>query len=126
MSKYELYVGNIGNVWDGDDSKEATHLFDQYSYRSKLGIGRAGGEAVILFEDGDIKQEHEPREETMTNVTYISLEPHDVTNEHDDVTGACIEIKQVGDTVKVTAYCGDKKVAEKHLALIEESSDERY
>ena len=28
MSKYELYVGNIGNVWDGDDSKEATHLFD--------------------------------------------------------------------------------------------------
>ena len=60
----------------------------------------------------------------MTNVTYISLEPNDVTNEHDDVTGACIEIKQVGDTVKVTAYCGDKKVAEKHLALIEESIEE--
>tara|TARA_B100000519_G_scaffold200650_1_gene214304 strand:- start:207 stop:380 length:174 start_codon:yes stop_codon:yes gene_type:complete len=53
----------------------------------------------------------------MSNVTYISLEPQDVTNEHEDVTGACIEIKQVGDTVEIVAFCGDRKVAEGHLSL---------
>lgn len=58
MSKYELIVGNIGKVYDGDDRVEADRLFALYVDQSKSGVGRAGGEDVVLFEDDEIIREY--------------------------------------------------------------------
>ena len=61
-TKYQLYVDNIGKVWEGNDPKEATSTFDHYKQRSLSGFSRAGGEAITLFEDGDISQEYIPED----------------------------------------------------------------
>lgn len=58
MDKYELIVGNIGTVYTGDDRAEADRLFDHYVAQSKSERGRAGGEDVTLFEDGEPIREH--------------------------------------------------------------------
>lgn len=56
---YEVIVGNIGTVYRGDDESEARRLFDVYVEQSRSGFGRAGGESVTVFQDGEIVLEHE-------------------------------------------------------------------
>jgi hypothetical protein len=52
--KYEVYVGNIGMVYDGESHDDAMETFDEYVIISANGCGRASGEDVTLSEDGDI------------------------------------------------------------------------
>jgi hypothetical protein len=52
--KYQVYVGNIGKVYDGDNHEDAMETFEEYVVISANGHGRASGEDVTLFEDGDI------------------------------------------------------------------------
>ena len=59
MNKYQVVVGNIGTVYDGDDYDEALENFNEYSEQSKQQYGRAAGEQVTLFEDGEIRTENE-------------------------------------------------------------------
>lgn len=59
---YELYVGNIGKVYDGESLSIAVKTYDEYVERSKLGVGRASGETVTLLCDGAIRCEHNPTE----------------------------------------------------------------
>jgi len=62
MSLYELYVDNVGNVWNGNNSEKAISLFNEYKQVSLSGFSRAGGETVTLFEDGDIIKEYIPED----------------------------------------------------------------
>ena len=51
--RYQVIVGNIGIVHDGDDLVEATTIFHDYCFLSTDGNGRASGEEVHLMEDGE-------------------------------------------------------------------------
>jgi hypothetical protein len=56
--KYEVYVGNIGMVYNGDNEEDARLAFDDYVLQSTAGYGRASDEDVTLMEDGEIIDEH--------------------------------------------------------------------
>jgi hypothetical protein len=48
---YEVTVGNIGSVYNGNDIKEAHSLFETYKSMSVDSHGgRAWGESIFLFE----------------------------------------------------------------------------
>jgi hypothetical protein len=55
---YEVFVANIGTVYSGDDLCDAQYEFDTYVDLSKRGIGRAGGQDVILFVNGHVGEEY--------------------------------------------------------------------
>lgn len=60
---YEVVVGNVGTVYSGRSLKKALAKFRAYVEESKAGApdgsaGRASGEDVTLFRDGDIFEEH--------------------------------------------------------------------
>lgn len=56
--RYEVIVGNVGRVYDGNDKEVAMHVYQEYVEISKAGVGRAGGEPVTLTLDGEIIHEH--------------------------------------------------------------------
>lgn len=68
MSKYQVIVGNVGTVYDGNDKSKA--LIDYYSCVeiSKTGEGssRMFDEEVTLFEDGEILKEYCPDDSIIT------------------------------------------------------------
>lgn len=51
--KYQVVVGNIGTVVDTDDRSEATRTFHEYVWKSTADEGRATGEPITLFRDGE-------------------------------------------------------------------------
>jgi hypothetical protein len=59
MKMYEVVVGNVGLVHSGTDKNKAYQEYDAYVLLSSKCQGRAGGEDVTLFEDGEIIAEHE-------------------------------------------------------------------
>jgi len=58
MGSYEVFVGNIGQVYDGNDRAKAQHSFDYYVAMSKRTSGRASGEDVALLCEGELSQEY--------------------------------------------------------------------
>lgn len=58
MSRYQVIVGNIGTVFDGDNPVDANKSYGEYKRLSESGYGRAGGEDVYLMKDGELKYEH--------------------------------------------------------------------
>ena len=52
--KYQVLVGNIGTVASTDSKSEALKEFNHYVEASKASCGRASGEEVTLFGDGEI------------------------------------------------------------------------
>lgn len=63
MPHYEVFVSNVGTVYRGEDQCDAEYDFDSYVDLSRRGIGRAGGQDVVLFKDGQtIDQHHAPTE----------------------------------------------------------------
>lgn len=57
MKEYEVIVSNIGCVHRGTNKKKAMKEFADYMRSSKLEYGRAGGESVDLYSDGEIIKE---------------------------------------------------------------------
>jgi len=57
-ARYDVVVGNIGTVYSGGSFTVAHLRFAEYKTQSLDGYGRAGGESVILFKDGEIIAEH--------------------------------------------------------------------
>ena len=55
---YEVIVGNIGKVYEGTQYKSALRTYGTYVRASKKGHGRAAGEGVTLWKDGDIVKEY--------------------------------------------------------------------
>jgi hypothetical protein len=56
--KFELHVGNIGRCVASEDKLEAEAAFYEYAMLSERGIGRAAGESVTLFCDGEPILDH--------------------------------------------------------------------
>jgi hypothetical protein len=57
-SEYMLIVGNIGTVYTGQNGFEANTLFRSYVGASNAKHGRASGEDVTLFKDGEPYREY--------------------------------------------------------------------
>ena len=61
---YEVIVGNIGRVLSTPLKSAALKTYKDYVADSKSGIGRAGGQSVVLFDkDGEILMEHDVLDE---------------------------------------------------------------
>jgi hypothetical protein len=58
MSRFQLIVGNIGIVYDGDNEIHAKNQFNIYEYLSQERHGRYTGESVMLLKDDEILREH--------------------------------------------------------------------
>jgi hypothetical protein len=58
MAKYQVIVGNIGTVYDGDSRVKAGAEFANYKIDSIRFIGRAAGEDIILMMDGEPLEEY--------------------------------------------------------------------
>ena len=58
LSQYMLVVGNIGTVYTGQNGFEANTLFQSYVGASHAKHGRASGEDVTLFKDGEPHREY--------------------------------------------------------------------
>ena len=59
---HEIVVGNIGCVYSGENVQEAVEKFQTYTEHSQSGYGRAAGEAVTWFLNGEIYKEYVPEE----------------------------------------------------------------
>ena len=57
MAKHTVVVGNIGNVVIDGRWKDADEAYREYRRQSKEGYGRAAGEDVVWFKDGEIYME---------------------------------------------------------------------
>ena len=57
MPKHTVVVGNIGTVVSDGTWKEASDAFREYRKQSKADYGRAAGEDVTWFKDGEPYQE---------------------------------------------------------------------
>jgi hypothetical protein len=55
---FQVIVGNIGTVYDGNNFMQASCKFSEYVKQSKTGYGRAGGEDVTLMHWGEPRKEH--------------------------------------------------------------------
>ena len=56
-ASWVVNVGNIGNI-EEETEEAARATYAEYVEQSKSGYGRAGGESVILMEDGEPVEEH--------------------------------------------------------------------
>lgn len=56
--KYQVIVGNIGTVYDGNSPVIARQKFRAYRTDSMCGYGRASHEPVTLMEDGQPVKEY--------------------------------------------------------------------
>lgn len=51
--RYQVTVGNIGKVYDGNSFRKAHQAFAEYVRQSRDGYGRAAGESVTFWQDGE-------------------------------------------------------------------------
>jgi hypothetical protein len=54
VGRYQVVVGNIGTVYSGNDASKARRAFEEYKEQSLTNYGRAAGESVTWFENGEI------------------------------------------------------------------------
>lgn len=56
---FEVIVGNVGRVHEGNHENLARQIFNNYVTLSKQGYGRVAYESVTLFKEGEpIKEYH--------------------------------------------------------------------
>lgn len=55
---YEVVVGNVGTVLTTDVFMDALKTYTDYLKLSKDHVGRASGEEVVLFKNGEPLYEH--------------------------------------------------------------------
>lgn len=56
--KYQVIVGNIGTVYQGDDEVMAMQNYNTYVEKSKSRYGTAADESVVFLENGEIRVEY--------------------------------------------------------------------
>lgn len=54
VEHHEVIVGNIGTVYSGEDEANAHQLFWEYAELTRTLTGRASGESVTWFVDGEV------------------------------------------------------------------------
>ena len=57
-NQYEIVVGNIGTVYSGTNKSDASMTWIAYVDASESKSGRAAGEDVTMFKNGEIVKEH--------------------------------------------------------------------
>ena len=73
--KFQVIVGNIGTVYDGNNFLQAHSKFTSYVKLSKKDVGRASGETVTLMHD------NEPRKEFIGKIDQSRLLVSDAEEE---------------------------------------------
>jgi hypothetical protein len=58
VKKYQVVVGNVGQVIDTDNGAEANIEYGRWKAESQKPHGRCSGESVTLFKDGEPKHEY--------------------------------------------------------------------
>ena len=58
MNNFQVIVGNIGTVYDGNNYMQAKCKYTSYVKASRANVGRAAGEPVTLLHNGDIRSEY--------------------------------------------------------------------
>jgi len=105
--KYQVIVGNIGTVFDGDDLKNAKSTFKVYVEQSKSEFGRASGEDVCMMSDGEIVKEHQARPTPPVLPTIK------------DLSALIVELKkQIGDEYRAYDDCDEDDVTPSMLLTI--------
>ncbi len=56
--KHQVIVGNIGMIYNGVSEIEARNCFVYYQDTSMCNLGRAAGESVTWYVDGEVFKEH--------------------------------------------------------------------
>lgn len=69
---YQVVVSNIGNVSTTYDADLAASMFADYRQLSQSGKGRASGEIVTLFADGEIIREYYPKALPLFDASKVS------------------------------------------------------
>ena len=59
MAKWQVFVGNVGTVYDGENLTVALRIYQDSRWRSKENIGRMAGEPVTVMRDGEPWAEYE-------------------------------------------------------------------
>jgi hypothetical protein len=67
MKRYQIVVGNVGHVCETNNGFEAWREYRRAIGDSKAPHGRASGEPVTMFKDGDIRAEYFGRIEQATD-----------------------------------------------------------
>ena len=60
MKPFSVLVGNVGHVHEGNNLMRARSVYADYVKQSQSPYGRASGEPVTLFHNGQIKAEYFP------------------------------------------------------------------
>lgn len=58
MKPFQIVVGNVGHVWEGSNYMQARAHYNAWIKQSKADCGRAAGEPVTLFHNGEIRAEY--------------------------------------------------------------------
>lgn len=79
MPNYQVIVGNIGCVYDGEDYHNATQVALTYIRAASLPFGRASGEDVTIMCDGHIHTNWPSviRDEKFTIIMFVTMEAED-------------------------------------------------
>lgn len=57
-NEWALVIGNIGTIEFHTNGFEAVRAYNDYVTMSKAAVGRASGETVTLFKNGDVHREY--------------------------------------------------------------------
>jgi hypothetical protein len=72
---WSVVVGNIGTVYEGEDSTTAIAFYCKYRDQSKEGWGKGAGEPVAILADGEIMHEYKPQHSlTLMRTIYVMVE----------------------------------------------------
>lgn len=60
---FEVFVGNVGFVYRGEDEGEAWKQFALWTGKAKMGYGQVGWESTKFFKEGKLITEVDPRKQ---------------------------------------------------------------
>jgi len=79
-AKYEVIVGNVGTVFEGNNQAEAEEEYQDYVVMAKEAHGRPAGESVTLTREGEPWQEHPGREARRITIARPKYVPKGLTH----------------------------------------------
>lgn len=119
MAQYEVVVGNIGQVYLGNNKREAGRLFRLYRTKSKRGDGRAAHEPVTLLSEGRVIGEYFPLTRGDYDMAISTTEPHlfvYISQGTDDEDSMLLRIASQSGSIKAVAYLNDEQA--RHLQAV--------
>ena len=107
---YEVVVGNVGRVYNGTSKREADKVYHDYIEMSRSGYGRAGGEEVTLFVDGELEDSYSPPYHDEDEYGYDDVGLDDIQMRERNPSGSDYEIYESDVPSRYSVvYVGDPK-----------------